>query len=77
MHKIGSMHDNKRVRINLAMKVINPNLSAAEDMLVDLTIVSNGFKIRESLVLERSGHTYIYMAFAEEPLIGDNPATAR
>jgi len=23
------------------------------------------------------GSTYIYMAFAEQPLVGDNPATAR
>jgi hypothetical protein len=23
------------------------------------------------------GNTYIYMAFAEQPLVGDNPATAR
>jgi hypothetical protein len=23
------------------------------------------------------GGTYIYMAFAEQPLVGDNPATAR
>jgi hypothetical protein len=28
-------------------------------------------------VTNSSGNTYIYMAFAEQPLVGDNPATAR
>ena len=39
---------------------------------------SNGFKLRNTNVTGNgSGLNYIYMAFAEEPLVGDNPATAR
>ena len=39
---------------------------------------SNGFKIRNTNTTGNgSGDTYIYMAFAEQPLVGDNPATAR
>jgi hypothetical protein len=39
---------------------------------------SNGFKIRNTNVTGNgSGLSYIYMAFAEEPLVGDNPCTAR
>jgi hypothetical protein len=42
--------------------------------------LSNGFKIRGTGTAENAnGGTYIYMAFAEEPLVGTNniPATAR
>ena len=43
-------------------------------------ILSNGFKLRTTdTALNGSGRTYIYMAFAEAPLVGSNnvPATAR
>ena len=47
---------------------IYPNLSSAEVAQVDLDILSNGFKIRNSANFENaSGGTYIYMAFAEQP----------
>jgi hypothetical protein len=47
-------------------------------LIQNLDLLSNGFKIRTtSLLLNGSGNTYIYMAFAEQPLVGDNPATAR
>ena len=40
--------------------------------------LSNGFKARaDYAAMNSSGISYIYMAFAEEPLVGDNPATAR
>ena len=42
--------------------------------------LSNGFKLRNSFIQTNvSGGTFIYMAFAEEPLVGTNniPATAR
>jgi len=43
-----------------------------------IDILSNGFKLRSSWAgVNASGGSYIYMAFAEEPLVGDNPATAR
>ena len=46
--------------------------------LIDL--YSNGFKPRSTSVeFNGSGNGYIYMAFAEAPLVGSNniPATAR
>jgi len=42
--------------------------------------VSNGFKARATnTAMNASGSTYIFMAFAEAPLVGSNniPATAR
>ena len=54
------------------------NLSNAETDADRMDILSNGFKPRyDWSILNESGSTYIYMAFAEEPLVGDNPATAR
>jgi hypothetical protein len=50
-------------------------------MLINIvTFLSNGFKWRASGgETNGSGTTYIYMAFAENPLVGTNniPATAR
>ena len=45
-----------------------------------IDILSNGFKVRTtSAYSNTSGGTYIFMAFAEAPLVGSNnvPATAR
>ena len=71
--------DNKRNIYNAVDKFLYPNLSNAEDTLSPgLDMLSNGYKIRDSRnFLNASGGTYIYMAFAEQPLVGDNPATAR
>ena len=73
------MHDNKRNGFNPDNDYLQSNTDAFEtnfDGLIDFT--SNGFKIRTtSTAYNASGGTYIYMAFAEEPLVGDNPATAR
>jgi hypothetical protein len=79
------MLDNKRPSTgqNPADDILFPNTSDAEsssqtDRLVDF--VSNGVKIRAtSLQMNGSGNTHIFMAFAEEPLVGTNniPATAR
>jgi len=52
--------------------------SESTDHLLDM--LSNGFKIRDSdATLNTSGATFIYMAFAEAPLVGTNnvPCTAR
>jgi hypothetical protein len=50
--------------------------SATTDNLIDS--LSNGFKCRSIYNdTNGSGGTYIYIAFAEEPLVGDNPCTAR
>ena len=59
---------------------INANENSAEDnnTAYDIDILSNGFKQRNTNSnMNNPGYTYIYMAFAEEPLVGDNPATAR
>jgi|9_EtaG_2_1085328.scaffolds.fasta_scaffold48922_1 hypothetical protein len=44
----------------------------------EINFLSNGVKIdKASSYHNQNGSTYIYMAFAEQPLVGDNPATAR
>jgi len=73
-------YDNKRDSFNTMTKNVFPNLNNAEndDANNNLDFLSNGFKIRTASGRRNaSGITYIYMAFAEEPLVGDNPATAR
>ena len=70
--------DNKRLGYNVENRTIYPNSNIVEQDEDDGDILSNGFKLRGSGTDGNgSGDTYIYMAFAEEPLVGDNPATAR
>ena len=71
--------DNKRNTFNATNSWLAPNLSNAEGTVTSgVDFLSNGFKVRESTTaFNGSGNTFIYMAFAEEPLVGDNPATAR
>jgi len=80
--------DNKRTLFNLADDSLFPNSNSAEitnqPTNYGLDILSNGMKMRTSgdhLVNNNnaSGNTYIYMAFAEAPLVGSNnvPTTAR
>ena len=72
------MWDNKRLGYNPDQKRIQAEDSAAESSTGSLDLLSNGFKLTSaSGSLNTSGNTFIYMAFAEEPLVGDNPATAR
>jgi hypothetical protein len=72
------LFDNKRVGYNPDNNYLFPNLSNVESTGDLIDIVSNGFKsISTGSGVNSSGATYIYMAFAEEPLVGDNPATAR
>ena len=75
------MWDTKRNTFNVSNSIQRANTSDAEITLSpnnDIDILSNGFKVRGTTgLLNTSGGTYIYMAFAEEPLVGDNPATAR
>ena len=75
-----TMLDTKR-DINPNAKVLWPNDNYAEyDETQGVDFLSNGFKIRESATgFNGSGNTIIYMAFAENPLVGTNgvPATAR
>ena len=72
--------DNKRNGYNPQNNILQPNLSDAEGSSTRVDFLSNGIKINSSSAfINGSGETIIYMAFAEEPLVGTNniPATAR
>ena len=70
--------DNKRNTFNPEDKYLESNDSDAEATFTFCDFLSNGFKARTTGTgFNASGGSYIYMAFAEEPLVGDNPATAR
>ena len=72
------IHDNKRNSFNPTNTYLRPNLSNGDGTAHHYDFHSNGFKNRYAGgSLNSSGRTYIYMAFAEQPLVGDNPATAR
>ena len=71
--------DNKRLGYNPDNRLLFPNENNADYTNNNLDLLSNGFKARVSYDPNGSGNTMIYMAFAENPLVGTNniPATAR
>ena len=73
--------DNTRFPYNYVDKFIYADEADAESGSAErLDILSNGIKLRATHpFINTSGATYIYMAFAENPLVGTNniPATAR
>jgi len=75
------IQDNKQSPFNPTYDFLladNEGIPTAGGTPIDL--LSNGFKVRTaSAYSNASGGTYIYMAFAEQPLVGTNnvPATAR
>ena len=76
------MLDNKRDPENTVDKWLYANKTDLEYTAssAQTDFVSNGFKIRGTgSFYNDSGHNYIYMAFAEAPLVGTNnvPCTAR
>ena len=79
------LHDNKRGQYfpgNVVNNRIQPNSNSAEGTGDDIgyDFLSNGFKTRTSnAAYNGSGLKFIYMAFAEAPLVGSNnvPCTAR
>ena len=74
------INDNKRAGYNPQNDYLFPNSTQTESALQRFDFLSNGFKIRTTDGGDNaSGGTYIYMAFAEQPLVGTNniPATAR
>jgi hypothetical protein len=74
------IRDNKRSANNVITDVLYPNTSASTITEDDHDFLSNGFKVRTTGPENNaSGGTFIYMAFAESPLVGTNnvPATAR
>jgi hypothetical protein len=75
------IRDNKRDSYNAVGYRLEPNTTNAEaSYYAEYDFVSNGIKIRQNgNNYNTSGSTYIYMAFAENPLVGTNnvPACAR
>ena len=75
------MYDNKRDTFNPTDQALQPNTSSAEFTETNvLDFLSNGFKLRVTGGGHNgSGVSYIYMAFAEAPLVSSNgvPAVAR
>jgi len=73
--------DNKRNGYNSdAMEDLQANSSNAENESDRVDFLSNGFKMRNTdIVMNASGGTYIYMAFAEAPFVNSNgvPCNAR
>jgi hypothetical protein len=73
--------DKTRVGFNPNNSRLNPNATDQETTTTGvIDILSNGFKIRtDQQQFGTNGATYIFMAFAEAPLVGTNnvPATAR
>jgi hypothetical protein len=77
-----NIQDTKRSPFNVSSEYLYSNTSAAESNFGSggIDIVSNGFKTRTAAnVVNTSGSTYVYAAFAEHPFGGDGvaPATAR
>ena len=71
--------DNARSKFNPCTERLIASSNGAEGS-ASIDLLSNGIKIRNSDVSRNaSGGTYIYMAFAERPFVGDgtNPVTAR
>ena len=79
-----AMIDTKRNPFNQAMKQLKANSNGAEydgaSVTNGIDILSNGFKVRTSRTeINATTHTYIYMAFAENPFVTSTsiPTTAR
>jgi hypothetical protein len=77
-----NLQDVKRSPNNPSIVMLSPNEVSAENSTTNnsIDILSNGFKVRTNDGrLNNSGASYIYMAFAEAPLVGTNnvPCTAR
>ncbi|BAR13901.1 hypothetical protein [uncultured Mediterranean phage uvMED] len=75
--------DNKRSSFNVVDDSIYANMNIAEvanNSALNTDFLSNGFKLKNTDGSSNgAGASYIYMAFAEEPLVASNdiPATAR
>jgi len=76
-----NMWDNKRLGYNIKNYQLEANTNVVENTSLErLLITSNGFKcLTDNAQINGSGNTYIYMAFAENPLVAGNyvPTTAR
>ena len=75
-----SMFNNKTLGYNTFNYIIYPDLTNAESNGLPIDFLSNGFKWRNNAAMVNgSGQSYIYQAFAEQPLVASNgnAATAR
>jgi len=72
-----TMYDNKRHTYNPNGEYLLANTNGASVDFNNVDFLSNGFKLRDASFNNGSGDTIIYMCFAEAPLVGDNPCTAR
>ena len=76
------MYDNKRNPFNTttSQRIRANDTQADTTSNSEIDLLSNGFKVHDNdAEINGSGNTYIYMAFAEAPLVGSNniPASAR
>ena len=73
-----TLWDSKRAGYNTNNAEFQPNLTSAEGTSDRFDLLSNGFKMRDSSPTINDG-SYIYMAFAEFPIVSSNdiPVTAR
>jgi len=75
------MYDNKRLGYNVVANWLEADDNQAEGTGSNqIDILSNGFKLRATnTAINASGGSYIYMAFAEAPLVSSNgvPTPAR
>ena len=73
-----SISDNKRVGYNGDTPILRPNTNEIEADIGDFDLLSNGFKIRSNTGnVNGLNNSYIYMAFAEAPIVGTNGVTAK
>ena len=75
-----SMIDNKRSSFNECNNTLRADLTSVQYTATDQSndMLSNGFKIRNNdNNFNVNNSTYIYMAFAEAPLVGTNGVTAK
>ena len=71
--------DNRRNPTNPVNLLLEANATTVENNLERIDFLSNGFKLRQSYSYSNAGETYVYVAFAEHPFVGDgtSPVTAR
>ena len=71
--------DSARFPLNPTNNALFANLTQGDNgSSIDLDVLSNGFKCRTTnSQINRSGGSYIYMAFAKVPFANISPATAR
>ena len=74
------MYDNKRSPFNVRGKYLVADGTGTDSNADAYDFLSNGFKVKSTATsFNGNGSTYIYMAFAEAPLVSSNgvPAVAR